>query len=129
LRGASKLFTSNSRSKFAYRPATPFTQQHRREAKGQPAFPFVKKLKPDTICRDCGEQIRNTALFCPSCAVTATGENFDVGRKSAQRPESLAKRSATKPAAPASDPELETFRFTELAYSGCLREGSSTSTR
>jgi len=95
-RVASKLFTSTSRSKFSYRPPTHLTQQHRREAKGRPSLPFVKKLKPDSICRDCGEQIRRGALFCSKCAGVATGQNFDAGRKSAQQPESLAKRSATQ---------------------------------
>ncbi len=78
------------------RPATPLTQQHRREAKGRPALPFVRKLKPDTICRDCRKQIRPGALFCSKCAVTATSQNFDAGRKRAQQPKSLAKRSATQ---------------------------------
>ena len=95
-RVASQLFTSTSRSKFVYRPATPLTQQHRREAKGRPSFPLVKKLEMDNICRDCGKQIRHRALFCSKCAVTATSENFEVGRKNAQQPASLAKRSATQ---------------------------------
>ncbi len=95
-RVASKLFISTSSSKFAYRPGTPLTQQHRREAKGRPSLPFVRKLKPDTICRDCGTQVRRGVRFCSKCAVTVTDENFDAGRKNAQQPASLAKRSATQ---------------------------------
>jgi len=95
-RVAMKLFASTSRSKFAHRPATPLTQQHRREAKGHPSLPFVRKLKPDTICRDCGTQVRRGVRFCSKCAVAVTDENFDAGRKNAQQPKSLDKRSATQ---------------------------------
>ena len=91
-----KLFASTSRSKFARHPATPLTQQHRREARGRPPLPLVKKLRPDTICRNCGKQIGHGARFCSKCAVTAMSENFDAGRKSAQQSESLAKRSTTQ---------------------------------
>jgi hypothetical protein len=95
-RVALKLFASTSRSKCAYRSATPLTQQHRREAKGRPSLPLVKWPKPENICRDCGEEIRHGALFCSKCAMTATSENFNAGRKSAQQPQFLAKRSATQ---------------------------------
>jgi len=34
--------------------------------------------------------------LCADCAVTVVRENFDAGRKAAQRPESVAKRAATQ---------------------------------
>ena len=79
-------------------PPTPLTQQHRREAKDQPSFPTVQVPRPDRVCRGCGKQIRRDKRrrLCADCAVTVVRENFDVGRKAAQRPESLAKRSATQ---------------------------------
>lgn len=79
------------------RLSTPLTQQHRREAKGRPSFPKVEVQRPDRLCRVCGKKLRlRNRRFCGDCAVTLTRENFDVGRKVAQRPESLAKRSDTQ---------------------------------
>ena len=94
---ARTLWTRTSQSK-ARRPlSTPLTQQHRREAKDRPSFPTVEIIpKPDRLCRGCGKQIRRDKRFCAACGVTVTRENFDVGRKAAQRAESLAKRSATQ---------------------------------
>ena len=68
----------------------------RREAKGRPSFPTVEAPKPDRVCRGCGKQIPRHNRFCPDCALTVIREGFDVGRKAAQRPDSLAKRSATQ---------------------------------
>jgi CRISPR-associated endonuclease Cas1 len=77
--------------------ASRLTQQHRREAKGLPPLPLVELPKPDVICRGCGKQNRRRGTrFCSQCAATATNENFDAGRKRAQQPESLAKRSTTQ---------------------------------
>lgn len=44
----------------------------------------------------CGKQICRGKRYCLECAARATHENFDAGRKSAQQPESLSKRSATQ---------------------------------
>src|SRR5207237_489338 len=77
-------------------PATRLTQQHRRAPKGRPSFPIVETRKTDSICRGCGKQIRRGKRYCSQCSVTATRENFSVGRRSAQKPESLAKRSITQ---------------------------------
>lgn len=91
---ASTLWTSQSKAR---RPLpTPLTQQHRRQAKDRPSFPPVEIPEPDRPCRGCGKQIRRDKRFCAACGVTFTHENFDVGRKAAQRAESLAKRSATQ---------------------------------
>jgi CRISPR-associated endonuclease Cas1 len=79
------------------RLSTPLTQQHRREAKGRPSFPTVKAPNPDRLCRVCGKKLRlRNRRFCVDCAVGVTAENFDMGRKAAQRPEFLAKRSDTQ---------------------------------
>jgi hypothetical protein len=91
---ARTLWSATSRPKI---PASRLTQQHRREAKGRPPLPLVELPKPDVICRGCGKQNRRRGTrFCSQCAATATNENFDAGRKRAQQPESLAKRSATQ---------------------------------
>jgi len=92
---ARTLWTRTSQSKARCPLPTPLTQQHRREAKGRPSFPMVKAPKPDRLCRGCGKHIRSRR-YCSDCLATATCENFDLGRKAAQRPESLAKRSATQ---------------------------------
>ncbi len=93
---ARTLWSRTSQSKARRSLPTPLTQQHRREAKGRPSFPTVEAPKPDRLCRGCGKQIRRDKRFCSDCAVTVTCENFDLGRKAAQRPESLAKRSTTQ---------------------------------
>jgi hypothetical protein len=87
--------TSHSKSHHTPIPATRLTQQSRREAKGRPALPAVNLPKPNAICRGCGKHVRRGTHFCSKCAVTATRENFDAGRKSAQQPEFLAKRAST----------------------------------
>jgi len=88
--------SATSQSKAARSLPTPLTQQHRREAKARAPFPTVEAPKPDRLCRGCGREIPRGTRFCVDCAVTVTHENFDAGRKSAQHPESLAKRAATQ---------------------------------
>ena len=98
---AHTLWNTTSRS-ITDRPLpTPLTQQHRREAKGQPAFPIIAVSRPPgRVCLDCGNPIRRGHRYCPKCAVSArlthSREHFDAGRKTAQKPEFLAKRSATQ---------------------------------
>jgi CRISPR-associated endonuclease Cas1 len=75
--------------------ATRLTQQHRREAKGQPSFPKIETPKPDRLCRWCGKNIRQGKSYCVQCAPLISRENFDSGREEAQRPEFLAKRADT----------------------------------
>lgn len=93
---ARSLWTSTSRPKAVASLPTPLTQQHRREAKGRPSFPTVKSPKPDHFCRGCGAPIRRDKQYCKQCAVPVRRENFEAGRKTAQKPEFLAKRSATQ---------------------------------
>jgi len=67
----------------------------KRAVKGS-EVPEVKTPKPDRLCRGCGKGIRRGKRYCQTCAIAITNENFDLGRKTAQHPESLAKRSATQ---------------------------------
>jgi|CZKR01.1.fsa_nt_gi CRISPR-associated endonuclease Cas1 len=94
---ARTLWGRTNQSTARRRLSTPLTQQHRREAKRRPSFPKVEVQRPDRLCRVCGRKLRlRNRRFCGDCAVTVTRENFDVGRKAAQRPEFLAKRSDTQ---------------------------------
>jgi hypothetical protein len=92
---ARTLWQSTSPSKSTQRLATPLTQQHRREAKGQPSFPTIDVPKPDRLCRGCGKPLRRGKRLCRDCVEPLVCENFDLGRQAAQRPELLAKRAAT----------------------------------
>jgi CRISPR-associated protein Cas1 len=93
---ARTLWANTSRPKAGRSFPTNLTQQHRREAKARPSFPTIDPPKPDRVCRGCGRQIPKGRRFCAECAVSETRENFEVGREAAQRPEYLAKRSATQ---------------------------------
>jgi CRISPR-associated endonuclease Cas1 len=94
---AHALWASTTRSKSvrSLTPATRLTQQHRRAAKGRPPLPSVEVPKLDVICRCCGKEIHHGTRFCSKCVITATRENFNAGRKSAQSPEHLARRAST----------------------------------
>ena len=87
--------TSHSKSLRTLNPATRLTQQNRKESKGRPPLLSVEVPKPDAICRGCGQRVPRGTHFCAKCAVTATRENFDAGRESAQALEHLAKRAST----------------------------------
>jgi CRISPR-associated endonuclease Cas1 len=93
---AGTLWATASHSKTGGLISTRLTQQHRREAKGRPPLPAVKMPTPDSVCRGCGKQIQKGRSNCLTCAVTTNRANFDAGRKTAQSPESLKKRSATQ---------------------------------
>jgi len=93
---ARSLWGRTSQSKASRSLATPLTQRHRREAKGQPSFPTINVPRPERLCRGCGTRIPSAKQFCATCAVTETRDNFDVGRKAAHTPEALAKRAETQ---------------------------------
>jgi len=77
--------------------ATRLTQRHKREAKGRPSFPTVDAPKIDRLCSGCGKKLgRRDRRLCVECSLPVTRRNFDEGRRTAQRPEFLAKRSATQ---------------------------------
>jgi CRISPR-associated endonuclease Cas1 len=75
--------------------ATRLTQQHRREAKGQPSFAKVETPKPNSLCRWCGNHIQRGKTYCVECAPLISRENFNSGRREAHHPEFLAKRADT----------------------------------
>lgn len=95
---ARTLWQSTSSSKSGWRLATPLTQQHRREAKGQPSFPTIDAPKPERLCRGCGKTIKRNKSFCANCGLEVMRQSFDAGRKMAQLPEFRAKRSAAQKA-------------------------------
>jgi hypothetical protein len=74
--------------------ATRLTQRNKREVKGSNIFE-VKQPKPEHGCSACGLKIPTGTTRCSKCAKQATRKNFRAGRKMAQRPEHLAKRSET----------------------------------
>jgi CRISPR-associated endonuclease Cas1 len=75
--------------------ATRLTQRRKRSVKGSDV-PSVKGPQPDSVCHGCGKIVRRGTSYCQRCVVAVTNENFDAGRKTAQQPEFLAKRSATQ---------------------------------
>ena len=89
-------YTSRPASRLARQLiATRLTQRNKREVKGSDV-PAVNQPKPEHVCGDCGVKIRRDKKLCSNCAKRATRKNFRVGRKIAQHPEFLAKRSATQ---------------------------------
>ena len=93
---ANTLWSKTSRCKSERSISTRLTQRHRREAKGQSPFPRVQTPQLERLCRICGKRIRQGNTYCLKCAPSITRENFDSGRKEAQRPEFLAKRADTQ---------------------------------
>src|SRR5207245_9105570 len=75
--------------------ATRLTQRNKREVKGSDV-PAVNQPKPEHVCGDCGAPIRSDKKLCSKCAKAVIRVDFRAGRKSAQKPEFLAKRSATQ---------------------------------
>jgi hypothetical protein len=94
---AGALWNDKSRRRTARSLATPLTQQHRREAKGRRSHPIVEAPKIDRLCPSCGKTLgRKDRRLCAECSLPVTRKNFDLGRRTAQQPEFLAKRSATR---------------------------------
>jgi len=94
---AQELWSSISKSKSTLARqliATRLTQRNKREVKGSDV-PGVSQPKPEHVCGNCGVKIRGDKTLCSKCAKQATRKNFRVGRKMAQRPEHLARRSET----------------------------------
>jgi CRISPR-associated endonuclease Cas1 len=74
--------------------ATRLTQRNKRQVKGSDVTK-VDQPKPEHVCGNCGANIRSDKTLCSKCAKQATRKNFRAGRKIAQRPENLARRSET----------------------------------
>jgi hypothetical protein len=95
---AQELWSSISKPTFRHSRlplASRLTQAHRRAVKGS-VVPAVDQPKPEHLCSDCGVKISSRTKLCSNCGKRATRKNFRSGRKRAQQPESLAKRSATQ---------------------------------
>jgi CRISPR-associated endonuclease Cas1 len=78
-----------------FRLASRLTQSHRRAVK-KSTVPAVNQPKPEHVCSDCGVKGSRGTKRCSNCAKKATRKSFHAGRKNAQQPESLVKRSATQ---------------------------------
>src|SRR5215471_5262356 len=77
--------------------ATRLTQSNKRETKGGRSLPKIELPAPGRLCPSCGTRLcRKETRLCRNCTLPLTRKNFDQGRKAAQRPEFLAKRSATQ---------------------------------
>jgi CRISPR-associated endonuclease Cas1 len=77
------------------------TQQRRREAKGVAPLAKAKRgVRPDRICRNCGDALRGDKLLCKRCGDQNSMERMPdvarLGRMAAHEPDSQAKRSATQ---------------------------------
>lgn len=106
-------------------PATRLTQSLRSEARPIPAKSQVEKaLKPERICRICGEPLKRGQLYCKSCALPAAKERFGdvarLGRIAAHTPEAGTRRTKTRlrhaAAIKAWDPTALPGWLTEQAY-------------
>lgn len=78
------------------RPATPLTQQHRTEAKGQAWIPRITIPKSEHLCPGCGKTIQGRSTECARCTVDdATKKMLEaarIGRMTANGPEAQKKR-------------------------------------
>lgn len=96
---ARALWESTSPAKSERRLSTPLTQRHRRLAKGRPALPEIKTLRPERLCRGCGNAIRRDTTHCAECAAEIRNKSFldvaKVGRIAGHTPEAIAKEAAT----------------------------------
>jgi hypothetical protein len=64
------LWTKRSRPHLQSVPATRLTENHRREARGEPSDPVVTYApKPPKVCRTCGTHISSGDNYCASCSV------------------------------------------------------------
>ncbi len=81
-------------------PATPLTQQRRREAKGRPPFPLATLAPRPSVCRTCGTSIPPRACYCGPCGFAAAQERLRTasceGREKSQGEEAQAKRAASQ---------------------------------
>jgi CRISPR-associated endonuclease Cas1 len=98
---ARTLWTRTSLSKTNYPLATPLTQQHRREAKGQVEPPSVFAPRPQRTCRGCGAVLgRGQRKHCALCGVDISRTNIMElarrGRIVSKNAESRARLSASQ---------------------------------
>jgi CRISPR-associated endonuclease Cas1 len=89
------LWASESQSKSARHIPTRLTQQNRREARGRPPLPPIGAPRIDHVCGNCGTKIPSDKKLCSKCWKAQTVNQFRVGRKLAQAPDAMARRSET----------------------------------
>jgi ribosomal protein L37E len=81
-------------------PATPLTQQRRREAKGRPSFPLTTAAPRPSVCRTCGTSIPARACYCGSCGFAAAQQRLRTasyeGREKSRGEEAQAKRAMSQ---------------------------------
>jgi CRISPR/Cas system-associated endonuclease Cas1 len=82
-------------------PATRLTENHRRQARGEPVSPSVKHApKPPNVCGICGASVKPSDNYCALCAVTVSRESLIkaavYGRIVSHGPEAESQRSETQ---------------------------------
>jgi len=99
-RVAKELWTTVRKSQREVGPATRLTQQHRREAKGQPLKPIQPPRTPPRLCRTCGAAMPSGETQCRACWDKSLSERMlpiaAKGRIFSQTPAAQARRSATR---------------------------------
>jgi CRISPR-associated endonuclease Cas1 len=90
----STIPTRSHFSRSVVRLATRLTQRHRKSSKGS-EVPTVPIPKPEHVCSGCGKKIPRDETRCLKCSTPVTRRNFAIGRRAAQMPDSIAKRSST----------------------------------
>jgi CRISPR-associated endonuclease Cas1 len=74
--------------------ATRLTQRNKREVKNA-VIPTVTYPRPEHVCGNCGAKIARGKRTCRQCWKRETVKEFEIGRKSAQHPDAIAKRADT----------------------------------
>jgi len=74
--------------------ATRLTQRNKREVHNA-VMPPVNLPRPDHACGSCGAKIAHGKKICQKCWTLDTVKEFEMGRKLAQQPGAIAKRSET----------------------------------
>jgi len=93
---AQELWSSISKKTPSTRSiATRLTQRTRRNVKGSEVRGVIIP-KMEHVCQGCGHKIPRDETRCLKCSTPVTRQNLDAGRRLAQRPESLSRRSFTQ---------------------------------
>jgi CRISPR-associated endonuclease Cas1 len=96
---ARTLWATTRPSNSKHRLSTPLTQQHRRIAKGRPAFSEVKAPNPERLCRGCGQRLQGDSVHCKKCdlqiATRRLVEVARVGRIAGHTSEAIAREATT----------------------------------
>ena len=97
---ARELWATVHRSRRDIGPATRLTEQHRRDAKGQPLKPIAPPQTPPRLCLTCGEAMPYGETQCRACWDKSSSERMlsiaTKGRILSQTPTAQARRAATR---------------------------------